>query len=64
MQRYISFKPILALGLTLQCSWEIVAIIFQGAFANGGPAALVYGTIIVTLGCMALAFTLGEMAAV
>lgn len=63
-KRYISLKPVLALGLTLQASWEAIAISFQASLLNGGPISLVYGMIVVTIGSAALAASLAEMASV
>ncbi|KAF2092459.1 amino acid transporter [Rhizodiscina lignyota] len=64
LERYIALKPIVAFGLTLQSSWEAIAISFQSSLLNGGPISLVYGMLIVTLGSTALAASLGEMASV
>lgn len=63
-QRYIELKPIVAFGLTLQSSWETIAVSFQTAFYNGGPVSLVYGIMIVTCGSAAIAASLGEMASI
>jgi hypothetical protein len=51
-----------AFGLTLEASWEIVAVTFQTALLNGGSVSLVYGMILVSIGSLALALSLGEMA--
>jgi hypothetical protein len=51
-----------AFGLTLQASWEGVAVTFQASLLNGGPAAMVYGMILGSLGSVAIALSLGEMA--
>ena len=51
-----------AFGLTLQSSWEAIAISFQASLFNGGPISLVWGMLIVGLGSSALAASLGEMA--
>jgi choline transport protein len=64
LQRYISLKPIVSFGLTLQASWESVALTFQTALYNGGPVALVYGIMIATIGSSAIAASLGEMASI
>jgi choline transport protein len=61
-QRYIALKPMVAFGLTLQSSWEAIAISFQASLFNGGPISLVWGMLIVGLGSSALAASLGEMA--
>ncbi|KAK5127957.1 hypothetical protein LTR85_005074 [Meristemomyces frigidus] len=62
LDRYLSSKPIISFGLTLQASWEAVAISFQSTLLNGGPSTLVYGCILSTFGSAAMAATLGEMA--
>ncbi|OCL10710.1 amino acid transporter [Glonium stellatum] len=64
LERYISLKPMVSFGLTLQASWEAVAVSFQAALLNGGSTSLVYGMLLVWLGCSALAASLGEMASV
>jgi len=51
-----------AFGLTLQASWEIIASTFQTALLNGGPVSLVYGMILASIGSLALALSLAEMA--
>jgi hypothetical protein len=52
----------IAFGLTMQASWESMAISFQAALLNGGPVVLTYGTIMSGLGSSAMALSLGEMA--
>ncbi|KAF2179045.1 amino acid transporter [Zopfia rhizophila CBS 207.26] len=64
LERYISLKPMVSFGLTLQASWEAIAISFQSSFLNGGPVSLVYGILIAGLGSLSLAASLGEMAAI
>ena len=64
LDRYLSSKPIISFGLTLQASWEAVAISFQSALLNGGPSALVYGMLLSTFGSSAMAATLAEMASI
>jgi choline transport protein len=64
LDRYLSSKPIISFGLTLQASWEAVAISFQSALLNGGPSTLVYGMLLSTFGSSAMAATLGEMASI
>ncbi|RMY16402.1 hypothetical protein D0868_00336 [Hortaea werneckii] len=62
LDRYLSSKPIISFGLTLQASWEAIAISFQSTLQNGGPSTLVYGCILSTFGSAAMAATLGELA--
>ena len=49
-------------GFTLQASWEAIAISFQLSLPNGGPASLVYGSILTGIGASAIAISLAEMA--
>jgi amino acid transporter len=53
-----------AFGLTMQASWESMAISFQSGLLNGGPVSLVYGIILAGLGSSALALSLSEMASI
>lgn len=64
LDRYLSSKPIVAFGLTLQASWEAIAISFQSALNNGGPSTLVYGMILSIFGSTAMAATLAELASI
>jgi hypothetical protein len=48
--------------ITLQAAWEALALNFQVSWLNGGPAALLYGSIIASIGSVALAMSLAEMA--
>ncbi len=64
LDRYLSSKPIISFGLTLQASWEAVAISFQSTLLNGGPSALVYGMLLSAFGSSAMAATLAEMASI
>ena len=62
LDRYLSSKPIISFGLTLQASWEAVAISFQSTLLNGGPSTLVYGCILSVFGSASMAASLGELA--
>lgn len=64
LDRYLSSKPIISFGLTLQASWEAVAISFQSTLLNGGPSTLVYGSILSIFGSASMAASLGELASV
>ncbi|ERF75937.1 hypothetical protein EPUS_01303 [Endocarpon pusillum Z07020] len=64
LERYLGLKPMVSFGLTLQASWEAIAITFQAALLNGGPVSLVYGMILSAVGSAALAASLGEMASI
>ncbi|KAL6157973.1 hypothetical protein ACJQWK_07949 [Exserohilum turcicum] len=61
-QRYINQLAINNFGFTLQVAWEAVGLSFQLAWPNGGPAALVYGSMITGIGSTLVALALGEMA--
>ncbi|KIW98464.1 uncharacterized protein Z519_00125 [Cladophialophora bantiana CBS 173.52] len=59
LDRYISFIPTIAFPATLQSSWEAVAVSFQAGLLNGGPTALVWGTLLCIIGSLAVALSLG-----
>ncbi|KAA8624967.1 hypothetical protein TUN199_09426 [Pyrenophora tritici-repentis] len=61
-QRYINQLAINNFGFTLQVAWEAVGLSFQLAWPNGGPAALVYGSMIAGIDSTLVALALGEMA--
>jgi choline transport protein len=52
----------IAFGLTMQASWESMAISFQASLLNGGPVALSYGMIMSGVGATTMALSLAEMA--
>ncbi|KAF2001658.1 amino acid transporter, partial [Amniculicola lignicola CBS 123094] len=60
--RYINQYAIINFTFCLQCAWIGYSITFQFAWANGGPAALVYGPIVAGFGSTAVAMSLAEMA--
>ena len=62
-QRYINKLAINSFGFTTQSAWEGVGLSFQFAWLNGGPAAIVYGSLIAGIGSSLVAMALGEMAA-
>jgi hypothetical protein len=61
-QRYINPAAIVNFGFTLQAAWEAAGSSFQFSLLNGGPASLVYGSIVAGLGSTAIATSLAEMA--
>ena len=61
-ERYINQLAINNFGFTLQVAWEAVGLSFQLAWLNGGPAALVWGSMIAGIGSTLIAIALGEMA--
>ncbi|KAF2252416.1 amino acid transporter, partial [Trematosphaeria pertusa] len=63
-QRYINLVAIVNFGFTLQAGWETVGLTLQYVLYNGGPASLVYGSILAGIGSTAIATSLGEMASI
>lgn len=61
-KRYINPQAIVNFGFTLQAAWEASAASFQFSLLNGGPASLVYGSIVAGIGSTAIAISLAEMA--
>lgn len=61
-QRYINPQAIVNFGFTLQAAWEAAGTSFQFSLLNGGPASLVYGSVIAGIGSTAIATSLAEMA--
>ncbi|KAL4747438.1 hypothetical protein BDW72DRAFT_15313 [Aspergillus terricola var. indicus] len=64
LERYLSFFSSLAFSATLLASWESAGGSLQAGLLNGGPAAIVYGIIISTLGNLVIACSLAELASV
>ncbi|KAJ9613138.1 hypothetical protein H2200_003079 [Cladophialophora chaetospira] len=64
LDRYITFIPTIAFPATLQSSWEAVLVSFQAGLLNGGPTALVWGTLLCLFGSVAIALSLAEMASI
>jgi choline transport protein len=62
VQRYINLSSVIYFSIIVLCSWEGMAITFQFALLNGGPAALIYGCFIVGFGGIAVAYSMAEMA--
>ncbi|KAK0109940.1 hypothetical protein ONS95_002607 [Cadophora gregata] len=61
-ERYINPQAIVNFGFTLQAAWEASVASFQFSLLNGGPASLVYGSIVAGIGSTAIALSLAEMA--
>lgn len=61
-QRYINFPAAINFGFILQASWENVALTFQFSLLNGGPAAMLYGSLFAGIGSNIVAASLAEMA--
>lgn len=62
LDRYINVAGIMNFAFTLQAGWEATGLMLGIALFNGGPAALVWGTVIGVFGHSAVALSLGEMA--
>ncbi|KAL4962470.1 putative GABA permease [Aspergillus stella-maris] len=62
LERYLNFFSSLAFSATLLATWESAGGSIQAGLANGGPAAIVYGMIISTLGNLTIALSLAELA--
>jgi hypothetical protein len=55
-------KPAVAFGITILSSWEGIGITLGAGLLNGGPTALVWGLLLSTIGSIAIALSLAEMA--
>ncbi|PLN76946.1 GABA permease [Aspergillus taichungensis] len=64
LERYLNFFSSLAFSATLLASWETTGGSLQAGLFNGGPAVIVYGLILSTVGNMAIAASLAELASV
>ncbi|KAF2096005.1 amino acid transporter [Rhizodiscina lignyota] len=64
LQRYIRFVAAVNFSCTILCSWEALAVTFQFALFNGGPASMVYGCILVGFGATAVGASLAELASI
>ncbi|KAF2804736.1 amino acid transporter [Mytilinidion resinicola] len=64
LERYISFISAINFGFILQCSWEATALTFQFALSNGGPAAIVYGSVFAAVGTTTVVLSLAEIASI
>ncbi|KAG9229523.1 amino acid/polyamine transporter I [Amylocarpus encephaloides] len=62
LERYINPTAIINFGFTLQAAWEASGSSIQFSLLNGGPASLVYGSIIAGIGSTSIAISLAEMA--
>ncbi|KAL3469716.1 GABA permease [Aspergillus californicus] len=64
LERYLNFFSTLAFSATLLASWESAGGSLLSGLYNGGPAAVVYGIIVSTVGNVAIACSLAELASV
>ncbi|KAF2472765.1 amino acid transporter [Lindgomyces ingoldianus] len=64
LERYINLSSIFNFGFILLASWESFAVTFQFALYNGGPAAMFYGSILASIGVVAVGSSLAELASI
>ncbi|KAH1337206.1 hypothetical protein KXW98_001546 [Aspergillus fumigatus] len=64
LERYLNFFSTLAFSATLMASWETVGGSIAAGLLNGGPSAIVYGMVFSTIGSVAVAASLAELASV
>ncbi|KEY82867.1 GABA permease GabA [Aspergillus fumigatus] len=62
LERYLNFFSTLAFSATLMASWETVGGSIAAGLLNGGPSAIVYGMVFSTIGSVAVAASLAELA--
>ena len=61
-QRYLNFFSSVAFSACLLATWESAGGSLLSGLYNGGPAAIVYGIILSTIGNLAIACSLAELA--
>ncbi|KAI9373493.1 amino acid/polyamine transporter I [Aspergillus egyptiacus] len=64
LERYLNFLASLAFSATLLASWETTGGSLLSGLYNGGPAAIVYGSIVSLVGNLAIAMSLAELASI
>ncbi|KAJ5876374.1 uncharacterized protein N7529_001958 [Penicillium soppii] len=62
LERYLNFFSSVAFSACLLATWESAGGSLLSGLYNGGPAAIVYGIILSTLGNLAIACSLAELA--
>ncbi|CAG8110526.1 unnamed protein product [Penicillium salamii] len=62
LERYINFFSSIAFSTCLLATWESAGGSLLSGLYNGGPAAIVYGIILSTVGNLAIACSLAELA--
>ncbi|KAH8898932.1 amino acid transporter [Thozetella sp. PMI_491] len=60
----IGYLSITYFGFTLQAAWEAAGLAIQFSLVSGGPASLVYGSLLVGIGTTLIALSLSEMASI
>ena len=61
-QRYLNSFSTVAFATIMLVSWEGLSSSLMAGLYNGGPAAIVYGMIVASIGAMAVTASLGELA--
>ncbi|KAK4502131.1 hypothetical protein PRZ48_005554 [Zasmidium cellare] len=64
IEGYIELLAIVNFGFTLQAAWEASGLSLQFSLLNGGPASLVYGSLLAGIGSCMIALSLAEMASI
>ncbi|KAJ5630768.1 uncharacterized protein N7484_010868 [Penicillium longicatenatum] len=64
LERSFGSLSILSLSLTILSSWESIANSFESGLINGGPAGLVWGMVLSTVGTMAMVLSAAEMVSI
>ncbi|KAJ5162885.1 amino acid/polyamine transporter I [Penicillium coprophilum] len=64
LERYLNFFSSVAFSACLLASWETAGGSLLSGLYNGGPAAIVYGIILTTLGNLTIACSLAELASI
>ncbi|KAL8691569.1 MAG: hypothetical protein Q9218_003229 [Villophora microphyllina] len=64
IEGYIHLLAIVNFGFTLQAAWEASGLAIQFSLLNGGPASLVYGSLLAGVGSCFIALSLAEMASI
>ncbi|CAN9135197.1 unnamed protein product [Alternaria alternata] len=62
LKRRFGLVSMTGLSCGLMCTWETLLVIFSIGFANGGPAGLIYGFILIWLGNFSVFVCIGELA--
>ncbi|KAL6704953.1 hypothetical protein ACN47E_007498 [Coniothyrium glycines] len=64
LERYINLAAVVNFGVIILASWESLAVTFQFALTNGGPASIFYGSFLAGIGACAVGFSLAELASI
>ncbi|KAK4902680.1 hypothetical protein LTR27_000619 [Elasticomyces elasticus] len=64
LRRLFSFVQLLAFAMTFMSSWEVVAMNMGATFYNGGPRALVWGSVLVVIGSLTQALSMAELGSI